>query len=1626
MKEALEQDSRTTNSASISTFTLLKFVFKLIQNQPSKILTLSTFWLTRSEELNKELGKELVEVLKDLEPNFRTIIDALLASTHVTSIDDLYETIKPLLDNTLNKNISNYGVNLKELDIDSFLTESYIKNDVLPIFLILRDIPKFCKSIKEKNFLKTIQDLHALLLTHLETDLHSEIRKYLLVGQDGLYEIKSGENPDPALVSQIKKILNALVYAEKVISFINSLDLNPDTGFKLEVLLEQKGEKQVEFLTKVVWYLAMKDSIVGNLLTFNLDLEPQELEFIHEIEKTINYVRQAQTCLLEVDLPIYQIFETELNILSRLINFFQKIFNGETQDLDQLIQKVFNVKIPALNEITKIEAIAEGVGDYIANPLGTFVEELKPRAGVRNLSVLTSQLGMLPSYLDQLTKLIYTYGAGQPQKKLLLSDEEKEAHKNAAIKLFFELSNFDNLLLGQKASAVIFPIRKEGVLLTQATYQQLTRTNEAIGEMVAHVLSLLKEELFTRLVTKSDKFEFYSGFASGVSTKFLMLKFKELYQVLVDYANYVVDLKSQYPDLLQLDNTSFLSKRLENMLQEKNECQLKFDRAKKAKKELQEFIKNFPKNTTMEEKLALNKWYQSFKLYVIEYNPRLSVLIDTFLTNEESNVSLSKQELDLMFEFVDNSCEKEISTFGCYLTLADSYLTKLPGQVKGKLYSLDSTKQHSFLLVNEPKWLHETHLDKLHENKNHDYIDDLSALAIEKRASLYDYHSIRLLTLKHIQQEIDSFLQQLLTSDWSSNSKSIAAILDQYRVLQPYFVDSISQTNSKEIDKFFVDILHQLSDFQTKLKNFIVVLDTLNACMKELKQKITVEISNSERRRILFILAHQQINEKKLSFSDEPLTLESELVKRQDKWIRHQHLSRGATELKDALLKMLTFFDPSLKLSVAKDQKNSVVPFPEMEDDLEALKVPSQVSWAKRMLNVVHYIDSNFRYLESLDRDIHKTDITHYFLKGPLIEGLFQIKPFVELTKAYQTLSELVQEPTGQIFLNMIQSPYHALMETWEKIHPLYFANPNQIEVNQTQPIKSSSLWYPILAALIFPEHLEYLAAEKAYTSVEAQATQQNAKEIVQYIEKITEEFQASQYFYLLLKSPYVLFVFLPELKAKVDKLRANTNQITVTHLQDIQSYLYSLLLEADALELKLGLHVGLISQPTQLILDKLLIRFIEPLSISFQKSAQLVEDPSSFLIRLQANRQKKTETEQMLESEKTNFQVLDYFLKTLQKIKVKLEKNELITAIEKEEFKTLYWSIYPVLQAQQNYYQISLNQKDKSVSLDKFCEECFDEQLKSASTSDQIYHYTSLKDVMYLTIHVHAAKEGNINTLETQSIYLNSQAQALSNAKQYFLKTSSKNALHTCIKQTIDVQIDLICKQTNQLVYLEPEYKSILLKLLQAKKGEIFTRVVKLPVDDIERVISEELQKQFNLFREKQYPQLVQLDTILAEIERFQLYCQKEKMNPIYENTDPVIGTLGPKIALLNRLKTLAQNNQLTVQNRIDQFTEEAKKESFYTILMSHDKHFKFEFKALKRLFLNLFHSIFNFFGMTYHPEDFYSSLTNVIQNKKIPSSSLAEKGFFSKWPSRLTSSDEPELTSLQSDNTPSIPQRS
>jgi len=541
MNEKSDQAKQEPQVGSISTATLVKFVLKLIRNQPKKLLTFTTKWTMGSADLGPLLGQEVVNVLNDLKPNLYAIVNVLITSDPATNIDELYESIKPKFDALLNQKLGAYGVSLKEAGIEEILTESYIKQELLPIFLVVRDIPKFCKSIKEKNILKTITDSRAQLITHLETDFHSEMRKHLVVGPDGLYEIGP---QDPALVSQIKKVLNALVYAEKVVGFINSMDLNPDSGFKLEAMLEKKGDKSIEFMTKVIWHLAIKDSVIGNSLSYELNLEPEELRFINEMEQAIQYARKAQSSLLEVDLPVFQMFNKELGMIAGVIDTLDEFASGETK-----------TKLKHL--FSDPEQVAQAAGDYVGKPMGLFVDHLKPHSGKTDYSFLTRHLGLLPGYLDQLTKLISTYGAAPTE--LALSEAEKEVFKDAAIKLFFEISNFDNLPFAQKGSALLFPIRESGVALGKGAYNQAMRVTEATGEMVAHQLSRVKTELLTKLIGESDKMELYLGLIPGVLTKPSMMQLNELYKTLVFYANNVIDLKEKYPDLLHLDNTSFLA-----------------------------------------------------------------------------------------------------------------------------------------------------------------------------------------------------------------------------------------------------------------------------------------------------------------------------------------------------------------------------------------------------------------------------------------------------------------------------------------------------------------------------------------------------------------------------------------------------------------------------------------------------------------------------------------------------------------------------------------------------------------------------------------------------------------------------------------------------------------------------------------------------------------------------------------------------------------------------------------------------------------------------------------------------------------------------------------------------------
>ena len=476
--------------------TFVTFMWSLLKNKPSAIPSVmktlfqkaktggaNYFKGKESKELETYLGNELVLLINNIKPGLDSLMKTLLTSQPGTSVDELYESISPALNAIFTQKFREYGVSLKEVGIQDLLTESYIKKEIIPIVMVLRDIPAFFNSIKEKDIIGQLGHLKLQVLHHIEHDIHCELRKDLKVKADGFYDIHSQE---PALVSQIKKILNAFQYAEKTLSFINSMDLTPDSGFKLDALLASKGPKQVEFMTKIAWHLAVKDSPIGRWMHFDLNLEEKEQQFINEIEQVLPYIRQAQSSLLDVDIPMYQVFNQELFGLGDLI---QSMSTFSTEESTRLL----NDKMVSTNRV------AETLGDYVGKPLGVFVEQLKPATGKTDYSFLIRHAGLLPGYLDKLTQLIGSYGTDKRPTALALNEKEMEAFKNSAIRLFLEISSFDSLSMIQKAVTLAFPIRKEVALLGQGAYDQAQRVNEATGEMVAHQLYRIKNQFFAKM-----------------------------------------------------------------------------------------------------------------------------------------------------------------------------------------------------------------------------------------------------------------------------------------------------------------------------------------------------------------------------------------------------------------------------------------------------------------------------------------------------------------------------------------------------------------------------------------------------------------------------------------------------------------------------------------------------------------------------------------------------------------------------------------------------------------------------------------------------------------------------------------------------------------------------------------------------------------------------------------------------------------------------------------------------------------------------------------------------------------------------------------------------------------------
>jgi hypothetical protein len=572
-------------------------------------------------------------------------------------------------------------------------------------------------------------------------------------------------------------------------------------------------------------------------------------------------------------------------------------------------------------------------------------------------------------------------------------------------------------------------------------------------------------------------------------------------------------------------------------------------------------------------------------------------------------------------------------------------------------------------------------------------------------------------------------------------------------------------------------------------------------------------------------------------------------------------------------------------------------------------------------------------------------------------------------------------------------------MGAWNQIHPLYFPDSNKVtqgDLNvDSSRLTYSALWYSVLGMKVLPEHLNKLFSNQSYTVAEAHDTQIQAKEMARYIEDLISHFNESQYFYLYRHSPYILFDFIPELLDTLKTFCKETNHQTKEHLARIQSTLHQALKATDELELTIGLRAGLLSVPTKVILDKFFNAFIQPLGISLQESMALMTETKSFNQRLNVNDERRAITSAILVTEKKDFKLLNEFLVLLKRIKAKQEANKTVTDAERGKFEQLYLKLYPLLQSQQVHYVTKAEPNDL---LDQWCHELMNKTLSAELLShDQealkVRHYRPLKNVLYVTEHVHAAKRGHINTAEMREEYLIAHAQALRTMNSDFVRNEVPKILKKGISDKMEIDKEIMFKNITPTIYFGEESHTIFFTQCDSKKEELLKKVDSTSVGELDQEIKPRLHEVYTSFMENEKPLINHLDSILSQIDAFRAYCHFEKKSPLYEDSK----TLASKIELLDGLYTIAKNQELSLQARIDEIKKQARAPLFKNILLTQTSS-KSDGTMLKRLFYNLIYSIFKYFGMTQHPEYEYKSLDKVIKTKPLDQSSKNGSGFFAK----------------------------
>ncbi len=1389
-------------------------------------------------------------------------------------------------------------------------------------------------------------------------NLINELQKQSLPYKDHEHE--------PAQVTQIKKILNALYHAELSLLTVEKLSLDGSASGKVSDFSTLFGAgsenvyQAVYLLTHVDYDLqALFQEEIDFLLPLFAKLDNAARGQIGVVSGFVSgYKKETLTdkTLFEKDRVYlkanhdsidYAVIDKEGTLVGDTLPVDEVDYEFTLPITDEQLNQAFVQILQATTKRGYTQLIHYGKREY-AEKVGIYtgigVNQLKPKTGTPDFAFLTQFTGELPEKINQLTEYIKSLSDEEDGATIRIDPEKVEELRDQALKLLFALENTQSgtFILSFKAVNYVHIIR-HAINISLSIVEEASNLNDSSRATVCSKIAQLKKVFSEELIGAGDKLEESLMLKPGVLSSEIQKQVTKLYDVIVQVADKYVDFVEVQPDLLTLEDSVVVRQRSDKALFRQAKIYDELDALERKQLSAKRFFSRLKQDDIKNQRLGdlpvatkheLAKRYHDFQSYVVGtaafkdeeivkalnkkdvapwYSPGY---LFTFVKDAEDSAGyLLKSESKILAAIA-----KDIETKRFQLGLNKALVQSIRQSPQAlKLYPLKPNKD--FLKIDEQHVLGGTDCDNLEFQKDsHGLIVQSSEhLLPEQCAILFRHYQNQRLKIDEAKEAFSSFHTLLKESSIIDlGGKELERLKRLYSTFQPYYVNLVASGESEKDNVYSL-----ISELSARNPNRSLV-------------RTLIGVVQGEQSRFNLRLEHyQQLAERR---ADNYIKLRTEIQLKENTLKPLEPLPQGArahfvfkqevcsstlSKVKASLQTYTELFNEAAKKELVPAKEG--LPFPDVEKTVGTYSQSSQMLLMKRISNAVYHLEQAFVHLEKLDdrsmQAIYVKNITNASLH------LYNLSHLLCQVNADPYSSLVYQDVVGKI-----QQAYEQTLDFIKPYVPaLHDEESAEEEVSvftQTDdPETNSVIMHTLNALAVIPQHIKVLYQGEPLTRAQVSECQKHAKQLSVDIQNIIDS--SNSYFKLAMKVPTMYRLF-NLIKSQIQIVTESTHDAVLDHLEDIREKGFpQIVLELDHWEDQFALKPGTLSGPMSEVLEAYFIGLTETLELPSNRHMSLIRSTKPFDLRLADASKRKVATLRALTEDQEQVSHADDILKHLAKykrIRATGEKTDLALT------KALHQQLIPMIEG------IRANAKGYEMEATQTVS-CLEDLLDHDGYPDVDKIERVIRECRgYYEGLVHSSNL-KIATIDEKIAYLNQQ---LSNKK-----TIDEQYTQAYTEKLFTQTVEKFASKEFGIIHTEHGYRDALTTYLFQYKKEVVQKAKEC--EDIREKVVDELSKKIGKFEADNYEDYAQLNRIVDSLLSFRIYFteaqqllnnQSFTFKPLFENED----TLRGKKKLINDLIDIAKNEVkgrdlpeercLTVKQRIEKIQKEVKKGTFTTTL--------------------------------------------------------------------------------------------